>query len=401
MVMNSRIKHIAHFDLDSFFVSVERLYNPELAKKNKDGKMPPVVVGGSADKRGVVASASYEARAYGVRSAMPVKTALRLCPHLVIVKGRHGTYSEISSKIVKRLHDFVPVIEQTSIDEGYMDLTGCEKLYSNDFPGALRMLQTLVKEEFKLPISFGMGTTRVIAKIASGKAKPNGILIVDSASAEKFLEALDIDEIPGIGPKTAERLKRYGYRKVSQLQEMSEASLEQSLGKHGLDLYMVVHGKSSSDVMPESERKSISSEETFAADMPPDTDFESLFTPHIEEICHRLRTIGKKARTVTIKIRYEDFSTKTRAVSFSPTNDDAAIQRTVSKLFMELYNQKTPVRLIGVGLSNLTDPMPVTSELFTSHNAKRETILQSVDQIRKKYGMNAITVGPVRKKSDV
>ncbi len=395
--MTTRTKYIGHFDLDSFFVSVERLYNPELAKKDGRGKMPPVVVGGSADKRGVVASASYEAREYGVRSAMPMKTALKLCPHLVIIKGKHGVYSDISSKIVKRIHDFVPVIEQTSIDEGYMDFTGCEKLFNNDFHAALKMLQKLVDDEFHLPISFGMGSTRIIAKIASGKAKPKGILIVDTGNEESFLGRLTIEEIPGIGPKTGEKLHRHGYTIVSQLQNLPEQALEQLLGKYGRDLYLIVHGRSSNEVIPEHERKSISSEETFAEDMTPDTDFEPLFSPHIEEICYRLRKSEKKAQTVTIKIRYKDFSTITRALSIPPTNDDAAVNRAALKLFNTSYDKKTPVRLIGVGLSNFSDTSG-TMDLFESHESKRETILQSVDAIRKKYGIDAIKLGQVKKK---
>jgi len=396
--MKNQTKYIAHFDLDSFFVSVERLYDPSLSKKNKDGKMPPVVVGGSADKRGVVASASYEAREYGVRSAMPMRTALRLCPHLVVVKGRHGVYSEISSKIVTRLSDFAPVIEKTSIDEGYMDLTGCEKLFNNNFQAGLLQIQKLIDDEFKLPISFGMGSTRVIAKIASGKAKPKGILIIPPGDEKFFLGQLSLDEIPGIGPKTAQKLRQHGFEKVSQLQELSHDVLTHLLGKYGSDLYDVINGKSSSEVIPESERKSISSEETFGEDMPPESDFISLFSPHIEEISFQLRNTGKKARTITIKIRYKDFSTKTRSLSIIPTNDDKIIIQTVKKLFSELYDKKTPIRLIGVGLSNFSDPTGEAADLFTSHETKRETILQSVDEIRKKFGINAITVGPVKKK---
>ncbi len=391
-------KYIAHFDLDSFFVSVERLYNPELSEKDSRGKMPPVVVGGSADKRGVVASASYEAREYGVRSAMPMKTALKLCPHLVIVKGRHGIYSEMSSKIVKRLHDFVPVIEQTSIDEGYMDFTGCEKLFKDDFHAALKMLQDLIEKEFHLPISFGMGSTRIIAKITSGKAKPKGILIVQPDSEKAFLGNLQIDEIPGIGPKTGEKLKQKGYTKVSQLQQLTENSLRQLIGKYGEDLYNIIHAKSPSTLIPEFERKSISSEETFSVDLPPGTDFESLFAPHVEEICHRLRNIGKKARTVTIKIRYKDFSTITRSQSIPPTNDDAIVKKTSMILFTASYDHKTSVRLIGTGLSNLTEtnePM----ELFQTHTSRRESVLQTVDSIRKKYGINAIKLGAIKKKN--
>jgi len=395
--MPHRIKHIAHFDLDSFFVSVERLFDPDLSKSDYRGKMPPVVVGGSAEKRGVVASASYEAREYGVRSAMPMKTALRLCPHLIIVKGRHGTYSEISSKILTRLHDFVPVIEQTSIDEGYMDFTGCEKLFNNDFHSALKMLQDLVDEEFHLPISFGMGITRIIAKIASGKAKPKGILIIEPGQETSFLGNLKVDEIPGIGPKTGEKLHQRGFTTVSQLQKQSEKTLRQILSKYGGDLYKIIHGRSSAEVIPEHERKSISSEETFAEDMPPATDFESLFAPHIEEICYRLRKTGKKAKTVTIKIRYKDFSTITRSKSLPPTSDDALVYNTVVSLFRTYYNFKTEIRLIGAGLSNFIESRD-SMELFQTQFSKRETLLQTVDSIRKKHGFDVIKVRGIKKK---
>ncbi len=395
--MPHRIKHIAHFDLDSFFVSVERLFNPDLSKFDDRGNMPPVVVGGSADKRGVVASASYEARAYGVRSAMPMKTALRLCPHLIIVKGRHGTYSEISSKILVRLHDFAPVIEQTSIDEGYMDLTGCEKLFNNDFYSTLKMLQNLVDKEFHLPISFGMGSTRIIAKIASGKAKPKGILIVEPDQEKSFLGNLEIDEIPGIGLKTAEKLKQRGFIEVSQLQELSEYTLTQILGKYGEALFKIIHAKSSNTLTPDHERKSISSEETFSEDLPPGTEFQNLFAPHIEEICHRLRKIGKKARTVHIKIRYKDFSTVTRSHSLRATNDDALVSKTVMSLFNNAYNFETEVRLIGVGLSNFVDSAE-SMGLFQTQSSKRETLLQTVDSIREKHGFDVIKVRGIKKK---
>jgi DNA polymerase IV len=386
------IHRIAHFDLDSFFVSVERVLNPHLREKDAAGNFKPLVVGGSADKRGVVASASYEARRYGVHSAMPMKTALRLCPHLIIVSGRHGVYSEMSSRIVTRLMDFVPVIEQTSIDEGYMDLTGCEKLFHNDFPAALRYLQKLVNDEFQLPISFGMGTTRVIAKIASGKAKPKGILVVEPGTEGEFLGGLDIGEIPGIGPKTEESLKSRGFSKVAQLQELSRERLINILGKYGDDLFDVVHGKSSNRITTDSERKSISSEETFATDMPSDTDFDALLSVHIEEICYRLRRKQLKAKTVTIKLRYADFSTITRSQSIPATGDDIAVRKVANDLFSKAYDGKTPVRLIGVGLSNFTEDV-ATLDLFTDSNGKRESILKTVDSIREKFGVASIHIG--------
>jgi DNA polymerase IV len=387
--MAAREKRIAHFDLDSFFVSVERLYDPALSNKDAAGKMPPVAVGGSADRRGVIASASYEAREYGVRSAMPVKTALRLCPRLIVVKGRHGTYSDISSKIIARLRDFVPVIEQTSIDEGYMDFTGCEKLYQNDFYGALRMLQRVVDAEFRLPISFGMGSTRVVAKIASDKAKPRGILVIAPGQELEFLGNLEIREIPGVGPKTGDKLYRRGFTRVSQIQRLSPDELILLLGKHGEDLHRIVNGTSSAELTTDHERKSISSEETFPRDMSPSTDFASLFAPHIEEICYRLRGLGKKARTVTVKIRYEDFSTMTRSASIPATSDDTAVNETTMEIFSRAYDGRTPVRLIGVGLSNFTEDEP---GLFEPQRSKRDAILQTVDAIRKKHGLETIHV---------
>lgn len=396
--MSGCIPRIVHFDLDSFFVSVERLLNPELARRDAFGKMPPVVVGGSPNKRGVVASASYEAREYGIRSAMPVRTALRLCPHLVVVKGRHSTYREMSNRIITRLYDFVPVIEQTSIDEGYIDLTGCERLCHNDFHGALRILQKLIEDEFHLPISFGMGTTRVIAKIASGKAKPQGILIVEPGDEEHFLGTLTIDEIPGVGPKTEEILRKSGLTTVNQVQQLSIATLRSLLGKYGEDLYRIVHGKSSAQVTPDTERKSISSEETFGEDLSPGSDFESLFLHHIQEICYRLRNTGKKARTVTIKIRYKDFSTITRSQSIAPTSDDAIVSKAALKLFRASYDFSTPVRLIGVGLSNFiqtSDSLP----LFETRESKRESLIQTVDAIRKKYGFDVVHLGALKKRN--
>ncbi len=386
------IRHIAHFDLDSFFVSVERLLNPALRETDASGKMKPLVVGGSADKRGVVASASYEARAYGVRSAMPMKTALKLCPHLVIISGRHGVYNETSSRIINRLKDIVPVIEQTSIDEGYLDLTGCEKLFRNDLPGALFLLQKLVDDEFGLPISFGMGTTRIIAKIASGKAKPHGILVVPVGEEKSFLGALEIGEIPGIGPKTEAMLHDRGFRSVAQLQELSAGRLSDMLGKFGGDLYKTVHGLSSNHVVPESERKSISSEETFAEDLPPGSDFDALLAVHIEEICYRLRREGFRAKTVSIKLRYPDFSTLNRSQTVQSTDDDSVVRKVAYELFNKAYDHRTPVRLIGVGLSNLTTDERI-DDLFDTTANRRESMLKTLDHIRKKHGLESIHIG--------
>ena len=234
--MENQKKYIAHLDLDCFFVSVERIKNPDLIGK-------PVVVGGSAEGRGVVASASYEARKFGVHSAMPTARAQRLCPNLIIVHGSHGEYGRISKKLFERLKQLAPIVERASIDEMNMDFTGCEHLYNNDLPGFIKIIQKTVKEEFKLPCTIALGSNKTIAKIAANQVKPNGVIFILHGTEAEYLAPLDINVIPGIGKKTEEYLKEKGFLKVADLQKKSEDELLKILGKHGSWIHHAANGK--------------------------------------------------------------------------------------------------------------------------------------------------------------
>ena len=253
-------KYIAHLDLDCFFVSVERIKNPELIGK-------PVIVGGSAAGRGVVASASYEARKFGIHSAMPTARAQRLCPNLIVVHGNHGEYGRISKKLYERMCELAPVVERASIDEMNMDFTGCENLYHNDLPGFMKTIQKLVLDEFKLPCSIGLASNKTIAKIAVNQVKPAGVVFVPHGTEAEYLAPLDIGVIPGVGKKTEEYLREKGFHKVSDIQQRTEKEILDILGKHGLWIYNVAFGRGSDVIGDEWDAKSISREETFAKDI--------------------------------------------------------------------------------------------------------------------------------------
>ncbi|MCK5572694.1 MAG: DNA polymerase IV, partial [Bacteroidetes bacterium] len=255
--MSTARKHIAHLDLDCFFVSVERTRSPELIGK-------PVAVGGSPQGRGVVTSASYEARAFGVHSAMPASQAIRLCPQLIFVRSNHRDYGEISERLYRRMLDLAPVVERASIDEMYLDFTGCESLYDNDLPGFMRSIQRLVREEFRLPCSIALASSKTVAKIAVGTVKPAGVCVVATGEEKQFLAPLPINVIPGVGRKTEEHLRKRGFRVVADLQSVTERRLVELLGAHGRWLHQVAHGRGSDVVSPEHMRKSIGHEQTFS-----------------------------------------------------------------------------------------------------------------------------------------
>ena len=258
--MASPLKHIAHLDLDCFFVSVERTKDPGLVGK-------PVAVGGSPQGRGVVTSASYEARAFGVHSAMPASQALRICPHLIFVRSHHTEYGEVSDRLYRRMLELSPLVERASIDEMYLDFTGCESLYGNDLPGFMRTIQALVREEFSLPCSVALASSKAVAKIAVGTVKPEGICTVAHGEEKRFLAPLPISVIPGVGRKTEEYLRTRGFRTVSDLQATSESRLVELLGVHGSWLYRVAQGRGSDEISSDHLRKSIGHEETFARDI--------------------------------------------------------------------------------------------------------------------------------------
>ena len=380
-------KNIAHLDLDCFFVSVERIEDPDLRGK-------PVVVGGTPSGRGVVASASYEARTFGVRSAMPTGQALRLCPHLTVVRGHYNLYTEYSDRLYKRLQDFTPVVERASIDEMYLDFTGTERLYHHDLPAVIRKLQKLVADEFQLPCTISLASSKTIAKIATDQVKPNGVAVVPDGTEKEFLAPLPIGVIPGVGKKTEAILQRKGFRLVSDMQRLSVREFTKLLGKHGVWLHRVVNGGGTETVVRHYERKSIGKEETFAHDTADRSQLERILFDLVESVCSRLRSKHWKTRTITLKVRYSDFKTITRAETLKATNDDPVVFSTACELLRHGYTRKLPLRLLGVQLSHFIDEQDPEPELFPL-DERRAHVLEAVEEIRGKYGEDIIHVGGV------
>lgn len=378
-------KYIAHLDLDCFFVSVERIKNPDLIGK-------PVVVGGSAAGRGVVASASYEARKFGIHSAMPTARAQRLCPNLIVIPGSHGEYGRISKKLYERLCELAPIVERASIDEMNMDFTGCENLYNNDLPGFVKTIQKLVLDEFKLPCTIGLASNATLAKIAANRVKPAGVIFVPHGKEAEYLAPHDIAVIPGIGKKTEEYLRSKGFNTVADLQAKSEEELLKILGKHGSWIHRVANGHGSDIIGEDWSAKSISREETFAKDIDDKNELEKIIFELTEDVCQQTRSYHWKARTVTLKLRYSDFKTITRAHSVEPTNDDTVVSHIARDLLRASYSRKLPIRLLGVRLSNFTEEDQLELALSPSEQ-KKQNILHVVDDLRKKFGDDVIHVG--------
>jgi DNA polymerase-4 len=384
--MSFREHSIAHLDLDCFYVSVERTIDAALIGK-------PVVVGGTSTGRGVVASASYEARAFGVRSAMPAGQARRLCPELIIVPGSYHRYSEISDALYHRMLDFSPVVERASIDEMYLDLTGTELLYKKDLAGLLRTIQEIVRSEFSLPCTIALASNKTIAKIATDRVKPQGLIVVPHGTEKQFLAPLPIDVVPGIGKKTGEFLRKKGFETVADLQHASVEQLTNLLGKHGTWLFRVAQGGGSETVHPEVVRKSIGKEETFSHDTTDRGELEKILFSLVEAVCDRLRRKQWKTRTITLKLRYSDFKTITRAETIAPTDDDPVVFHAVRELFRTAYTRKLPLRLLGVQLTHFVDPAQGDPGLFDDEPTKRDDVLEAVRKLRDKFGEKVIHVG--------
>ena len=383
--MSAPVKQIAHLDLDCFFVSVERIADPLLIGK-------PVVVGGSAMGRGVVASASYEARAFGVRSAMPTARALSLCPGLVVVHGRHAEYGRVSQRLYERMCQLAPAVERASIDEMFMDFTGCESLYQNDLPGLMTTLQAIVRKEFLLPCTIALASNKTVAKIAANTVKPAGVCIVPPGTEVAFLAPLSIGVIPGIGKKTEEFLLQRGFGTVADLQRRTAAQLEEILGAHGLWIHEAANGGGPDEISEARDAKSISREETFPRDLSDRKALEEILFTLVEDVCSTLRSNGWKARTVTLKLRYADFRTITHAATIEPTNEDPIVLRAVRTLLSQAYTRRMPLRLVGVRLSNFEEQRQLDLELFPSER-KAQTILRAVDELRERFGDGVIHLG--------
>lgn len=376
-------KFISHLDLDCFFVSVERLNDSSLTGI-------PVAVGGSPKGRGVISSASYEARKFGVRSAMPTGRALRLCPHLRVVPGHHRQYSEISDRLHDRMTELAPIVEQASIDEMYMDFTGCETLYGGDLPGMIVKIQQTIKEEFSLPCSISLASNKLVAKVATDTVKPAGHIYVVHGTEEAFLAPLPIGAIPGIGKKTEAFLKTKGFQLVGDLQRAEQAELIRLLGAHGTWIERACHGRGSDTLSTEHDQKSISREETFGEDLNDRAELEKICFELIRSVCGRLRKHGERARTVTLKLRTPDFLTTTHRATIEPTNDDAIVFNVVRGLLDSTPRSRGAVRLVGVGLSQFSGG---DQEDLFGETGKRDKALEAVDKLRRKFGPDSIITG--------
>jgi len=364
---------IAHFDLDSFFVSVEVLNNPSLKGK-------PVFVGGS--ERGVVSSCSYEARKFGIHSGMPSKKALQLCPQAIAVKGSYSEYGKFSRWVTDIIAAKAPLFEKASVDEFYLDLTGMDTFF-NPLQWTIDLRQQIMNET-QLPISFGMGSNKMIAKMATNEAKPNGYLQVPFGKEKEFLAPLPVNKIPGVGGQTYEILKAMGIYTINDISLKPKEELEERLGKGGNDLWNKSFGLHNSEVRQYREAKSISSENTFNENKSEPVFLMSELVRLTEKIAFELRQDGKVAGCVTVKIRYPDFETTSRQTTIPLTCADDEIIPVVKELFHKLYKKGKPIRLLGVRLSELTTEA-VQANLFNNVERKND-LYKAIDDVKTRFG---------------
>ncbi len=375
--MNTPQRLIAHFDLDTFFVSVELLKQPELRGK-------PVYVGGT--ERGVVTSASYEARKFGVRSGMPSWKAKQLCPQAIALGWSRGEYSRYSRWVTQIIAAKAPLFEKASIDEFYIDLTGMDKFF-NALQWTVDLRQQIINET-TLPISFGLASNKMMAKIATDEAKPNGYLQVPFGKEKEFLAPMPVSKIPGVGEQTHEVLKAMGITLIQHISERSIEELEERLGKWGVDLWHKSQGIHNGEVSPYHESKSVSTENTFDENK---TDIDFLMSElvrMVERIAYELRQDGKVAGCVAVKIRYPDFETTSRQTTINYTSGDDEIIPLAKNLFKKLWKKGTPIRLLGVRLSELTNEA-VQTNLFNDVERKTD-LYKAIDKVKERFGKASV-----------
>lgn len=374
-------RYIAHFDLDSFFVSVEVLLNPALKDK-------PVVVGGSRE-RGVVAAASYAVRKFGVHSAMPMKKALQLCPDAIVVKGTRGAYSHYSRMVTDIIAAKAPLFQKASVDEFYIDLTGMDKFF-DVFKWTIDLRQEII-DKTKLPISFGLAANKLVAKIATDEAKPNGYLFIKPGMEQNFLAQLPVNKIPGVGTQTFASLKALNIHYIKDILNYSPQVLEEHLGKYGVDLWHKAHGTHDGEVVNFHEAKSISTENTFH-DFSADTDFLlSELVRMTERVAHELRQDEKLTGCIAVKIRYPDFETTSRQTTIDYTFRDDELIAAAKELFDKLYRKGKEVRLLGVRLTDFTNHA-MQGSLFDDHE-KKTNLYKAIDAVKLKYGSPLLQKG--------
>ncbi|MBI4908699.1 MAG: DNA polymerase IV [Acidobacteria bacterium] len=388
------MKTIFHVDMDAFFVSVEELFDPSLKGK-------PVVVGGKPDQRGVVSAASYAARKYGVHSAMPLRTAYKLCPQAIFVEGHRGRYTEYSGYVFEVLRSFSPLVEMASIDEAYLDMTGSERLHGPPMMAAHK-LHERIKQRTNLNCSIGVACSRLVAKICSDQAKPNGVLFIPPGAEARFLAPLEVRRIPGVGKVTEKSLHSFGIRRIGDLAHLDERFLESKFGKWGLALAGKARGLDAggwfdTDVGFGDEAKSISHEHTYMEDTADVRVIEASLAKLSEMVASRLRESGFFARTIQLKLRYTDFSTITRAQTLDHgTQLDIELIEQTRKLFHNNWNGR-PVRLLGVHAGSLEHEEGQLNLLETEKQERWKKALSAVDRIRDKFGTSSVSVASAMK----
>ena len=373
---------IVHIDIDAFFAAVEELLNPFLKGK-------PVIVGGLPHERGVASTASYEARKYGVHSGMPLRKAYELCPDGVFVRGNYQIYSAFSKKFFDVLSRYTPDVEEASLDEAYVELTRCRPLYSS-FSRVAREMKHQVEKELGLVVSAGMAPSKLLAKLATNKAKPGGLVEVEPGYEEEFLKDLGIESLPGIGPKAQVILRMLNIQKIGDLWGLPRATLRSLFGLNGEELYLQSRGMDSRPLMTASIPKSVSRETTFLEDL----WNRRLLLAHLAYLCDRLTLPLRKGRLfahiVEVKVRYSDFRTEvSRRLLLSPLQDMGEIFRVARELFLPLFSgSRLSLRLVGVKVSDLVRARPLS--LFEPYSKRRERLGVAVDQVREKHGFGAL-----------
>lgn len=370
-------RSIVHMDLDTFFVSCVRLQNSAL-------EGIPLIVGGG--DRGVVASCSYEARRFGVHSAMPIKLALRLCPEAKIVKGDMELFSRYSNTVSQIIEENAPVMEKASIDEFYLDITGMDK-----FHGSYKWTNELVAKvtrETGLPLSFALSVNKTVSKIATGEGKPKGNLEIPQPLVQQFLNPLSIRKIPMVGDATFKLLSRMSIRSIRTLAEMPAEALQEMIGKNGLELWKKANGIDNAPVEPYRERKSLSTEDTFHQDTTDMVFLRSVLSGMVEKLAYQLRSEGWLTSNVTVKIRYSNFDTETRQVTLAYTSADHTLTRAVLESFEKLYQRRMSLRLVGVRFSKLVRGS-YQINLFED-TQEMMSLYQAMDRIKNRFGTNAV-----------
>lgn len=387
---------ILHVDMDAFYASVEIRDNPSLSDK-------PVIVGGSPQSRGVVSAASYLARKFGVHSAMPMSQAIRLCPQAVIVRPRIDYYAEVSQQIRAIFNRFTPEIEPLSLDEAFLDVSASEKLFGTGEQIAMA-IKTAIRDELGLVASVGVAPNKFVAKIASDIRKPDALVVVAPNEVQPFLDPLPVSRLWGAGKATVAQFEKLGIRTIAQLRQLSESLLVMHLGKWGAHLWQLAHGVDSRPVESDSQAKSISHETTFAVDVGDTAVLEAWLLHLTEQVAARLRAAELLGKTIQLKLRYPDFKTITRAYSLEqPTDVTDILWQTTRELFHANWKGAPPLRLIGIGVSQLSFrdiPAPSQGDLF-QRNAPRARALDSItDTINQKYGASTVHRGRFTKEHD-